>query len=198
MLFGFVFYPKSNFIKMKKLFLMFTIVTLTASAVSAQRTTTRRKKAALPTKFSVGLELGAPTGDAKNLYNVGFGGSGKIEIPATPQFAITATAGYTSLYFKNDVRNVQRAFGLSTTPAGFVPLKVGGKYYFSPVFYGEGEIGAAIGTNRGNGTSFAYAPGIGVSIPLIGKNGIDVGLRYESWSQNYRINQLGLRVAYKF
>lgn len=184
--------------KMKKLFLLFTIVALTASAVSAQRTIMRRKKLPPPAKFSVGLELGAPAGDAKNLYSFGFGGSGKIEIPATPQFAITATAGYTSFYFKDNVKNALRAFGYSTTPAGFVPLKAGGKFYFSPVFYAEGEIGASIGTNKGSGTAFAYAPGIGTTIPLIGGNAIDIGLRYESWSQNYRFNQFGLRVAYKF
>ncbi|WP_299284516.1 outer membrane beta-barrel protein [uncultured Mucilaginibacter sp.] len=192
---------------MKKLFLMFTIVAVTASAVSAQRTTTKRKKAAMPTKFSVGLELGAPTGDAKNLYNVGFGGSGKIEIPATPQFAITATAGYTSFYLKDNVKNALNAFGIKAKPAGYIPLKAGGKYYVSPVFYVGGEIGAAIGiqqstvgygTLSGHGTAFAYAPGIGVSIPLIGKSAIDAGIRYEGWSQNGQLDQLALRVAYKF
>lgn len=184
---------------MKKLLLMFTLVAIVASAASAQRTTTRRKKAAPATKFSVGLELGAPTGDYnRHIFGVGIGGSGKIEIPATRQFAITATAGYTSFYFKDDYRNSLRAFGFSTTPAGFVPLKVGGKYYFSPVFYGEGEIGAAIGTNRGNGAAFAYAPGIGVSLPLAGRNAIDLGLRFESWSQDVSFNQFGFRVAYKF
>lgn len=177
---------------------MFTILAVIASSVSAQRTTTRRRKAAPKTKFSVGLELGAPNGDYRNIYGVGIGGSGKIEIPATPQFAITATAGYTSFYFTQDVRNSLRAFGLSTTPAGFVPLKVGGKYYLSPIFYTEGEIGAAIGTNRGSGTAFAYAPGIGVSLPLIGRNAVDLGLRFESWSQNSNFNQFAFRVAYKF
>ncbi len=184
---------------MKRLFLMTTIAAMIAfSTVSAQRITTKRKKLPPPVKFSVGLELGAPTGVAKNLYSVGLGGSGKIEIPATREFFITATAGYTSFYLKNDVKNALRPYGLSTAPAGFVPLKVGGKYYFSPVFYAEGEIGASIGTNKGSGTAFAYAPGIGVSIPLIGRNAIDVGLRYESWSQNGNFDQFGLRVAYKF
>lgn len=182
--------------KMKKLFLMFTIVAATASAVSAQRAAQKRQ-AAPATKFSVGLELGAPTGNAKNFYSVGFGGSGKIEIPATREFFITATAGFTSLYYKEGIRNGLRAINQPTTQ-GFVPLKVGGKYYFSPAFYGEGEIGASIGTNKGSSTSFAYAPGIGVSIPLIGRNALDVGLRYEGWSQNGSFNQLALRAAYKF
>jgi opacity protein-like surface antigen len=180
--------------KTKKLFLMAAVIAATAfSTVSAQR----KKQAAPPVNFSVGLELGAPMGDAKNFYSVGFGGSGKIEIPATREFFITATAGFTSFYYKEGIRNALKAADQPTSQ-GFVPLKVGGKYYFSPAFYAEGEIGAAIGTNKGAETAFAYAPGIGVSIPLIGRNALDVGLRYEGWSQDYSFNQLGLRVAYKF
>jgi opacity protein-like surface antigen len=180
--------------KTKKLFLMAAVITATAfSTVSAQR----KSQTATPIKFSVGLELGAPTGVYKNTYNAGLGGSGKIEIPATTQLFITATAGFTSFYYKENQKNALKALGLPTTQ-GFVPLKVGGKYYFSPAFYAEGEIGASIGTNKGSSTAFAYAPGIGVSIPLIGRNALDVGLRYEGWSQDYSFNQLGLRVAYKF
>lgn len=180
--------------KTKKLLLMVVVIAATAfSTVSAQR----KKQTTTPVKFSVGLELAAPTGDYKNIYDVGLGGSGKIEIPATTQLFITATAGFTSFYYKENLRNALKVLGLPTTQ-GFVPLKVGGKYYFSPVFYGEGEIGASIGTNKGSSTAFAYAPGIGVSIPLIGKNAIDVGLRYEGWSQNGNFNQFALRAAYKF
>lgn len=160
---------------------------------SAQKRTV--KKSPL---FSVGLELGLPTGDYRNFYNVGFGGSGKIEIPATKNLYITATAGYTSFYLKDSYRNLLRTIGLSTTPYGYVPLKAGGKYYFSPAFYAEGEIGAAIGINHGSSSYFAYAPGIGTSIPLTGKNAIDIGFRFEGWSQNNDFNQFGLRAAYKF
>ncbi|MVN21053.1 hypothetical protein [Mucilaginibacter arboris] len=149
-------------------------------------------------------------GDAKDVYSFGFGGSGKIEIPATKSFFITVTAGYTSFYLKDNIKNTLTAFGGSTNPAGYVPLKAGGKYYIIPLFYVEGEIGAAIGVQKlspflitnntlsGRGTAFAYAPGVGVSIPLIGKSAIDAGVRYEGWSQNGQLGQLALRVAYKF
>lgn len=183
---------------MKKTFLLFTIIALTVfSTVSAQRNSTK-KQTTIPTKFSIGLELAAPTGTFRNQYSVGVGGSGKIEIPTSREFYITATAGYTSLYLKENLRNAYRALGISTTPAGFIPLKVGGKYYFNPLIYAEGEIGAAIGTNQGHGTSFAYAPGVGVSLPILGANAIDIGLRFEGWSQNYNINQFGFRLAYKY
>lgn len=158
----------------------------------------------LAPKFSLGLEVAAPTGDAKNLYGFGFGGSGKIEIPATRALYITATAGYTSFYLKDAIKNTLRTFGSSLKPAGFVPLKVGAKYYLIPFVYVEGELGAAIGVQQtavgsnilaGHGTAFAYAPGVGVTVPLVG---IDAGVRYEGWSQNGHFDQVALRVAYRF
>jgi len=188
---------------MKKVFLLAALSAATVfTTVSAQKRAT-----VMSPNFSVGLEVAAPVGDAKNLYNLGFGGSGKIEIPATKFFFITVTAGYTSFYLKDNIKNALNAFGIKAKPAGYIPLKAGGKYYVSPAFYVEGEIGASIGVQQspvgyntlsGHGTAFAYAPGVGVSIPLLGKSAIDAGVRYEGWSQNGRLDQLALRLAYKF
>lgn len=188
---------------MKKLLLLAVVSAATVfTTVSAQRKTTT-----ISPLFSVGLEVAAPMSDAKNLYSVGFGGSGKIEIPATQSFSITVTAGYTSFYLKDNVKNTLNAFGIDAKPAGYIPVKAGGKYYIVPAFYVEGEIGASIGVQRspvgfntltGHGTAFAYAPGIGTSLGLGGKSAIDIGARYEGWSQNGTLDQLALRVAYKF
>ena len=181
---------------MKKLFLLGLVVAVTGfSSIKAQLRAP---------KFSIGLEVAAPTSDAHNLYSVGFGGSGKIEIPATRQLFITATAGYSSFYLKDALKNTLRTFGASLKPAGFVPLKVGAKYYLIPLVYVEGELGAAIGVQQsatgtnilsGHGTAFAYAPGVGVVVPIIG---IDAGVRYEGWSQNGHFDQVALRVAFRF
>lgn len=179
---------------MKKLYLMAALAAATIfTTASAQK-----RKVAISTLFSVGLELGIPTGDFASFNTVGFGGSGKIEIPATQKFYITATAGYTSFYLKDSYRNLLRTIGLSTTPDGYIPLKVGGKYYFNHALYAEGEIGASFGTNDRTSNYFAYAPGVGTSIPIIGKNAIDIGLRFEGWVQNHDFNQFALRAAYKF
>jgi hypothetical protein len=194
--------------KMKKLFLLAAISAATVfTTVSAQKRTTARSPL-----FSVGLDVSAPVGDAKNFYGFGFGGSGKIEIPATQSFSITVTAGYTSIYLKDNIKNTLHTFGYDSKPAGYIPIKAGGKYYIVPEFYVEGEIGAAIGAQRsslgglpslgntltGHGTAFAYAPGIGTSLALGGRSAIDIGARYEGWSQNGQLNQGVLRVAYKF
>ena len=78
---------------------------------------------------------------------------------------------------------------------GFVPLKVGVKYYFDQGFFGEGQVGAAISTQSGGGTAFAYAPGIGYSFP----GGFEAGVRYEGWSKDGgTTSQANLRLAFNF
>ncbi|MBS7564412.1 hypothetical protein KHS38_08330 [Mucilaginibacter sp. Bleaf8] len=149
-------------------------------------------------KLSIGLDFGVPTGSLADGYSIGFGGNGKVEIPVAPAFNFTLTAGYISYYYKDEIKQLAKYFG-EDTYTGFVPLKAGGKYYFSPNFYGEGELGALIGTNNNAGTSFVYSPGIGVSFPVTNKNDIDFGVRYEGWSQDgSTASQVAFRIAYKF
>lgn len=143
--------------------------------------------------FSLGLEIGFP---ANSIYSIGVGASGKIELPIFAALHLTATAGYTSLYYKNS------SVGSNTSrqPGGFVPLKAGAKYYFSPGFYGEGELGTVIKTNDGSGSFFTYAPGVGFSFPITNHGALDVGLRFEKWNANHgrsALSQTGIRVAYK-
>ncbi|MGV8878356.1 MAG: hypothetical protein ACOH2A_04915 [Sphingobacteriaceae bacterium] len=143
---------------------------------------------------SAGLELGIP---ANSIYNIGVGGSVKLELPIIAALSLTATAGYTQMYFKNALSGST----VSPKPDGFAPLKAGGKYYFSQGFYGEGELGAVFRTNHGSGSYFTYAPGVGFVFPINNHGAIDVGLRFEKWSGNHgysALTQTGIRVAYKF
>jgi hypothetical protein len=144
-------------------------------------------------KLGIGLEFGLPLGDFGDVYSIGFGGAGKFERSVSKSFAVTVTAGYTSLYYKKDV--------IDADPQGFIPVKAGGKYYFGAAqnIYLEGEVGASIGTGDGAETVFAYAPGVGISFPVSNKSAIDAGIRYESWNYDVKaLNQVGIRVAYKF
>lgn len=174
---------------MKKTLLIVWFASLFSIPVYAQNTRSFETKKA----FSVGLELGIPT---NSIYSIGLGGSGKIELPVFATLSFTATAGYTNMYFKNSSAGSNG----SRKPDGFAPLKAGAKYYFSPGFYGEGELGAAIRTNHGSGSYFAYAPGIGFIFPMNQHGAIDVGLRFEKWSSNHgysALSQTGIRVAYR-
>lgn len=140
--------------------------------------------------FSAGLDLGIPT---NSIYNIGFGGSGKAEVPIAGPVSLTVSAGFTSLYYKSALIGSNR----SQDPATFVPLKAGVKYYLSEGFYIEGEAGTAIATNYGKEKLFAFALGAGFIIDLGKNDAIDLGFRYENWGSG-RIRQTGIRVAYRF
>ncbi|MVN90869.1 hypothetical protein [Mucilaginibacter aquatilis] len=175
---------------MKKILLTLTLALL-VTASFAQR---KRSSAA---KLGIGLDFGVPIGDFADIHSIGFGGAGKAELPLSSNFFFTVTAGYISYYYDKPVRDAIKAVG-GDTYLGFVPLKAGGKYYFSPNFYGEGEIGARIGTNKGTGTAFVYAPGLGFSFPVSNGHDIDFGARFEGWTVDANAQQFVFRIAYKF
>lgn len=181
---------------MKKLLLTFAIVAVAAVASFAQNSVSTGSK----NKLGIGLEFGLPMGDAGDAYSIGFGGAGKFEAGVSKSFGITVTAGYTSFYYKKDIKDALEALGADTKPVGFIPVKAGGKYYFgaSQNLYAEAEVGAAIGTQKGSETSFIYSPGVGISFPVSNKSAFDAGVRYESWMNDGSFNQIGVRIAYKF
>ncbi len=155
-------------------------------------------KSSSDAKLSVGLDFGLPVGSFAKGTTIGFGGNGKAEFPLSSNFNFTLTAGYISYYFKESLKKSLKAVGLNTY-MGYIPVKAGGKYYFSQNIYGEVEVGARFSTNDNGGTAFIYAPGLGVSYPVSKKHDIDFGARYESWSQGGgNIGQVALRIAYKF
>lgn len=149
-----------------------------------------------PGKFSIGLEGGLPVGDYSDLYKFGIGGSLKYDLPVAPNFYVTFSAGYSSFQIKDEAKQLLRFFGSNQSSSGFVPLKVGGKYYFNNKgFFGEAQVGAAIATASGGGTAFAYSPGIGYTFD----GSFEAGVRYEAWSKSgSTFGQFGLRLAYCF
>ncbi|PST81848.1 hypothetical protein C7T94_17865 [Pedobacter yulinensis] len=169
---------------MKKLFLLTALAGLLSFGASAQTTAGN--------KLGVGLEFGLPVGDWSDGMNIGFGGSGIMHIPiSSSKLYGTINAGF--INFKSKEVN-----GF-TYDYGAIPLKAGIKYYFVPNFYGAAELGAAIGTNDGASTAFAYSPGIGVDFPVSDKTSIDLGARYEAWSANSVTNGfVGIRAAFNF
>jgi hypothetical protein len=138
-------------------------------------------------QFSVGLEAGLPVGSFSNTHTVLIGGSLKYEAPIATGTNFTLTAGYTSAQGKT--------VGVVKFPAlGYIPVKAGIKYFLADAFYGEAQVGAAFSTQSGGGTAFAYSPGIGYKFSDV----IDLGVRYEAWSKNGTIGQIGARLGFTF
>jgi hypothetical protein len=143
--------------------------------------------------LSAGLELNIPQ---RSTYNIGYGASGKIELPVTGAISLSLTGGYHRFSYKrfltgSDAKRVDDTFVL---------LKGGIKYFLDPRFYTEGELGTVINHNNNNsGNLFTYAIGTGFLVPLGEGNHsmIDLGIRFEDWSKN-RLQQFAIRAAYRF
>ena len=137
-------------------------------------------------RFSIGFEAGLPVGQNGKLYSSIFGGSFQYEYMPSNDLGITLSGGYLNYAFKS-------YYGGSSI--GFIPLLAGFKYYFTPGVFFHGQFGAAIGTSRGQGISFAYAPGIGFSITPQ----LDAELKYMGISNSGgTLGDIGVRVAYNF
>ncbi|WP_316817388.1 hypothetical protein [Pedobacter nyackensis] len=170
---------------MKKLILLTAVAGLFAfSSVNAQT------KAP---KLSVGAEFAFPMGDFGDGMNLGYGGSLQYQHPVAENLLVTGSAGYLNFQSKEILGQ--------KINTGFVPVKVGARYYFGEYFFGSAEVGAAIGTKDGVGTRFAYTPGIGVDFPVSDGGSIELGARYEGWSKGDALvapSFIGLRLAYNF
>ena len=171
--------------QMKKIHLLLLLLPLITAGARAQEQGTKNA-----TALSIGAELNIPQ---RSRYNIGYGASAKFELPVVNALSFILTAGVHQFHIKSIFN------GVSTGNDTFVPLKAGVKYYFDPRFYAEGEMGTVIDHNDDfNQNRFTYAIGTGFLLPLKSTNNmVDVGLRYEQWSQN-RLQQFGIRVAYRF
>lgn len=148
-----------------------------------------------PGKFSLGLEAGSPVGSFRDISTFAVGGSLKYGFAIAANTSLTASAGYIYFPYRGDVTSAILGYAKTNSGQGYIPLKAGVKYYFSDLFYGEAQLGAAISTASGGGTAFAYAPGIGYQFDTHA----DIGLRYEGWSQSDgTISQVAVRLAYSF
>lgn len=173
---------------MKKLFLLTAI-----AGIFAFTNASAQKDAAMNgPKLGIGAEFAFPIGDFGKGFDLGYGGSLLYQHPVAPNLNLTANAGYLSFQSKKDILG-------GRINAGFVPVKVGARYFVAENFYVNGEIGAAFATgDNANGTAFAYSPGIGVEFPVADKSSIDLGARYEGWSKNGSLSFIGVRAAFNF
>lgn len=136
-------------------------------------------------KFGIGLNVGIPTTTG---YSFAIGGDLRYQFDIDKQLSVPITAGYTNFSLKD-------TYGGGSF--GFIPVKAGLKYFFNDSgagAYGLAEAGAGFSTTSGGGTAFVYSPAVGYAW----SNGLDLGLKYEGYSNNGSIGYVGLRLAYGF
>lgn len=181
---------------MKKVLLSLAIIAAAFGANAQSETSSKLK-------FSVGVEAAAPIGDFGDAYSFGIGGSAQADYWVAPEFALTLNAGYISFIGK-DVTIPGFTIGGVTFPSstyknpsiGYVPVLAGGKYNFTPQFYGSAQLGITFATGNGaSGSAFTYAPGVGYKFT----DNLDALLKYTGYSSDGSNSaSIGLRVAYTF
>lgn len=159
------------------------IMTTAAFAVAVFFTTNANAQSK---NLGIGLNLGVPTETGGQFA---IGGDVRYQFNVDEQLSIPITAGYTNLSYK--VGNVK-------FNSGYIPVKVGAKYFFASGgsgVYGLAELGAGFSTETGGKTSFVYSPAVGYSWA----NGLDLAAKYEGLARNSsNSGYVGIRLAYGF
>lgn len=155
---------------MKRSILSISLGLLCATAATAQTDYNRGFR------LGLGLNGGFPT---DGNYDGSAGVDVRIQYDLSRTTSLTFTSGYTHLFLEEE-------------DAGFVPVKLGVKYFMGNQFYLMGEAGAAFGVNGNLDHSLLLAPVFGFANKYI-----DASIRYEHYS-DYETDQIALRLAYGF
>jgi hypothetical protein len=172
------------------------VAILFAGKVKAQTTDVNKFR------FGIGVEAGAPTGNAHDISNFELGGTARLQYGASKNLALTLTSGYYNMFGKE----IPGQDGLKYKSLGMVPVKAGIKAFFAQNIYFSGEVGAGFETSAFGDFKGDETPGLEKDTKLILSPGLgyaskswDVGVRYENYSgQSNNYGLVGLRVAYGF
>ena len=178
---------------MKKIIMFMLVAFCISGTVMAQRSQNL--------KFSVGPELSIPTGNFSTGYSFGIGGTAQAELPVQQNFNVTGTAGII-FYNGKSVGNGYKYSGLT-----IIPIRIGGKYFFTEGIYGAAQIGIGI-INKEYSTAFAYSPQIGYEFRTNSGKAVDVSFKYDGYSSKEKneygvliggtLSAIGFRAAYIF
>nr|WP_294940785.1 hypothetical protein [uncultured Mucilaginibacter sp.] len=158
-------------------------------------------------QFSLGPDIGKTTGTLANTHSAMFGGAVQVGLPLNKKLYFTIAGGYN--YFLGKRQSVAQPPNIPQVNyigVKSVPAKLGLKYYLNPLWFAQGEIGAAFfsGTPRSSyeaGTAFVYSPQIGLELPA-GKQHFIASLRYQSTfpmaNSAIKVSFLGLHAGFAF
>ncbi len=129
-------------------------------------------------RLGYGINAGFPL---NSVFDFSLGLDGRIQYDISLKTSLTGTTGYTHLF-----NNGESGY------LGFIPAKLGFKSFFYEQCYYLGEVGAGFGIKKGMGTTFLWAPGIGVATKHV-----DISLRYENYNR-FDTGQVSIRLAYGY
>lgn len=137
---------------------------------------------------SLGIEGSKTTGSFSNTHSIGLGASAQAELALNKAVRFTAYAGYLN-FFGKTVQQPEGEFKYASISQ--IPLLAGLRWYpATKVLYFSGQLGTSI-FNRGYGSAFTYAPGVGIRLI-----GTDIMLRYLGAEKNGKsFSSTNLRLA---
>ena len=163
---------------MKNLLLAF-VITATAFSANAQKNKN--------VKFSLGAELGVPTGNLNTRYSIAVGATVQADVKIDTDAALTFNTGVIE-YVGKKIKNTNFKY----RSEALIPLLVGVKYYFTPMVYGSGQLGTSISTAQNGGSTFTYIPGVGFKFD----EKLDLLVKYTGYSGDG--GAFGVRLGYTF
>lgn len=171
---------------MKKIFLstvtLLLVICFTASTSKAQLK-----------RFSLGpyAEVGFPTGDFSETHKTGYGVGLNADIKLVAGLSATGSVGY--MRFGGKEQTLPTGGTFKAPALGAIPVRVGLKYKFLPLFYFKLQSGVANFTGDYDGSAVILQPGIGLRLL-----GLDVEAKYEAWFKDGTTGFWGLKAGYNF
>lgn len=172
---------------MKKIILSILVVTAVYTASFAQNENNF--------SFSAGAELSFPSGSFSNTHTVGTGATVQAEYFVMEKLKATATFGVLAYLGNSRAQTI-------------IPLRAGGKYFFTEGFYAGLQTGVGFLSGTYTGTTFAYSPLVGYEFKTKSDKSIDATLKYDAYSGSEydvtarsgvgTIGAIGFRLAYVF
>ncbi len=135
-------------------------------------------------KIGAGANLAIPLSNL-NSTSIGAGFDLLAQYGIAEQLAITADAGYTSLFGKDGFNNLS-----------IIPIRGGLRFFATPELYLGGKIGVGIIKTEGSEsrTATAYSFGAGYFLSPM----IDVSAAYDGYSKNGSFGLMNIRLGYTF
>ncbi len=171
---------------------MITAICLSVSSFAQQKKQIR---------LSAGPEVAYTASDNIIFWGTGIGGSAQAEYFFNEKISAAFFTGYASYL------GVSILGGTKFPALHVVPVRIGGRYYFTERIYLGGQAGVGFLSGGGlaasvlgaKGTSFSYSPQAGYLFKINKKKRIDATVKYEGFHYtNGNFNSTGLRLAYIF
>jgi len=137
------------------------------------------------------LGFGINPGIAGNSDDFVLGGDINLYKHLTNDLQATASAGVTHFSVAYQFYSFSTYNYVKTSGQTIIPVMAGLRLFAGTQFYIAGEAGAAFSTH--GIASFAYSPSLGLAF----SNGLDLGIKYENFSDNYP-ELIALKLGYRF